>query len=249
MPSKLLRRIELSLLILGLLLIGVFVSAYIHRATQSRAALSRFGELKKEQSEKPARSFADRNFTHDFSLWSPQRVAGYQQSLTERLDAPLAILRVPKVKLEVPILDGTDELSLNRGVGYITGMSHPGEAGNVGVAGHRDGFFRILKDVVAGELIEMETLDRVYLYKIDKIVIVDKNDNSVLRQSSEPLLTLVTCYPFYFIGSAPKRYIVVASLVTSGVSPTEPVTSSARLEPAPQTSKTQSQKPTKETQQ
>ncbi len=249
MSSKHLRRIELSLLILGLLFIGVFVGAYIHRATQSRAALTRFEELKQELAQRPARSFASRNFTHDFSLWSPQRVAGYQQSLTQSLDSPLAILRIPKVKLEVPILDGTDEISLNRGVGSIAGMSRPGQAGNVGIAGHRDGFFRVLKDVAAGDVVEMETLDRVYLYKIDQIVIVDKTDNSVLRQSSEPLLTLVTCYPFYFIGSAPKRYIVVASLVTSGVPPTEPVTSSARLEPASQTSKTQSQKPTKETQQ
>ncbi len=247
MSRKLLRRIELSLLILGLLLIGVFVGAYIHRATQSRAALSRFEELKQERAKQPARSFADRNFTHDFSLWSPQRVSGYQESLTQSLDAPLAILRIPKVKLEVPILNGTDELSLNRGVGYISGMSRPGEAGNIGVAGHRDGFFRGLKDVVAGDVIEMETLDRVYQYKIDQIVIVDKNDKSVLQQTSEPLLTLVTCYPFYFVGSAPKRYIVVASLVTSGVPTPESVTSSARLEPVSQTSKPRSHKPTKET--
>ncbi len=247
MSSKHLRRIELSLLILGLLLIGVFVGAYIHRETQSRAALTRFEELKEGQAQQISRSFADRNFTHDFSLWSPQRVVGYQASLTKSLDSPLAILRIPKVKLEVPILNGTDEISLNRGVGYIPGMSRPAEGGNVGVAGHRDGFFRVLKDVVAGDIIEMETLDRVYLYKIDKIVIVDKKDNSILRQTSEPLLTLVTCYPFYFIGSAPKRYIVVASLVTSALPIPEPETSSARLEPASQTSNPQSHKPTKET--
>ncbi len=247
MSSKHLRRIELSLLILGLLLIGVFVGAHIHRATQSRASLRRFDELKQEQAQKQARSFAGRTFTYDYSLWSPQRVAGYEQSLTQSLDSPLAILKIPKVKLEVPILNGTDEISLNRGVGYIAGMSLPGEAGNVGVAGHRDGFFRILKDVVAGDVVEMETLDRVYLYKIDQIVIVDKHDNSILRQTSEPLLTLVTCYPFYFIGNAPKRYIVVASLISSGVPTPEPVTTSARLEPASQTSKPQSHKPTKET--
>ncbi len=247
MLSQHLRRIELSLLILGLLLIGVFVGAHIHRATQSSAALTRFKELKQEQANRPARSFAGRTFTHDFSLWSPQRVARYRQSLTQNIDSPLAILRIQKVKLEVPVLNGTDELSLNRGVGYIPGMSRPGEPGNVGIAGHRDGFFRVLKDLVPGDIIEVETLDRVYLYKIDQIAKVDKNDNSILRQTSEPLLTLVTCYPFYFIGSAPKRYIVVASLVTSGVPTLEPLARSARLEPVSQTSKPQSHKPIKET--
>jgi len=93
----------------------------------------------------------------------------------------------------------------------------------------------------------LETLARVYLYQVDRIDIVDKNDASLLRQTTDSKLTLVTCYPFYFIGSAPKRYIVVASLVTSGLPAPAQATSSARLKTASQTSNAQSQKPTKET--
>jgi sortase A len=151
--------------------------------------------------------------------------------------------------LEVPVLDGVDDISLNRGVGYIPGTTYLGERGNIGIAGHRDGFFRILKDAGIGDVIELETLDRIDVYQVKNIVIVDKNDVSVLRPTSAPTLTLVTCYPFYFIGSAPKRYIVVASLVTSGLPPNPHPTKSsgsALLERAPQEPNPQSQKPTKE---
>jgi sortase A len=151
--------------------------------------------------------------------------------------------------LEVPVLDGIDDLTLNRGVGYIPGTAHLGEPGNIGIAGHRDGFFRILKDVGKGDEIELETPERIDIYQIKDIVIVDKNDVSVLQATSVPTLTLVTCYPFYFIGSAPKRYIVIASLVTSGLPPNATSlksSSSVFLEPALQDPNLQSQKPTKE---
>jgi sortase A len=91
----------------------------------------------------------------------------------------------------------------------------PGRQGNIGIAGHRDGFFRALKDVVAGDTIELESLGRTDSYRIDQAVIVDPNDTSVLRPRATPSLTLVTCYPFYFVGSAPKRYILRASIVSS----------------------------------
>jgi sortase A len=247
--TKNLRRVEVLLFVLGLLLISIFVAAYIHRRVMSRAALTQFHELESERTaDKPTRSLADRQFTFNFSLWSPKRVAEYEQSLAEKFDPPVAILHVAKVQLEVPVLDGVDDLSLNRGVGYIPGTSRPGESGNVGIAGHRDGFFRVLKDVGPGDVIELETLDRIDVYRVSQIVIVDKNDPSVLKQTSSPTLTLVTCYPFYFIGSAPKRYIVQALLVTSHPPDvTRPKgTSSAHFEPVPENSNPQSQQSTKE---
>jgi len=248
--TKHLHKIEFGLLILGVLLISIFVGAYIHRTTMSRRAVTQFRELKKERTaDKPARSLAGRQFTFDFSLWSPKRVAEYEQSLTEKFDAPLGILRIAKFHLEVPVLDGVDDLSLNRGLGYIPGTSRPGETGNVGIAGHRDGFFRVLKDVGPGDIIELETIDRIDIYKVSEVVIVDKDDPSVLRPTSGPTLTLVTCYPFYFIGSAPKRYIVLASQIASGrpaVMDQQPSTKSARFEPAIEDANPQSQKSTKE---
>ena len=93
---------------------------------------------------------------------------------------------------------------------------------------------------------ELETLDRVYLYRVDRIDIVDKDDSSLLRQTADSRLTLVTCYPFYFIGSAPQRYVVIASLVTSGLPSPVQATSSAHLKTASQTMNAESQKPTKE---
>ncbi len=248
--NKHLRIIQLALLTVGLLLSAIFVAAYIHRVILSHAAVSRFQEIKKEPPEqKPARSMAERKFSSDFSRWSPQRVVDYEKSLREKLDPPLAVLRITKVHLEVPVLDGIDDLTLNRGVGYIPGTSRPGEHGNVGIAGHRDGFFRVLKNVSPGDMLELETLDEVEIYRVDQIVIVDKDDASVLRPTAAPTLTLVTCYPFYFIGSAPRRYIVMASLVTSGVpegGSQHQRTSSVVWEPALLNSDSQSQKPTKE---
>ena len=112
-------------------------------------------------------------------------------------------------------MEGTDDLSLNRAVGHIAGTPRPGENGNVGIAGHRDGFFRGLKDVSTGDTIEIVTPDGVDKYVIDEITVVNPTDVSVLAPRAQPSVTLVTCYPFYFIGSAPQRYIVRASLVGS----------------------------------
>jgi sortase A len=250
MKTRYLRRIELVLLIGGLALVTIFVAAHLHRRIFSRAAIESFkGREAENLPEKKAQTLADRQLTFDFSLWSTQRIAAYEESLTRHFEPPLAVLRISKVDLEVPVFTGTDDLTLNRGVGLIEAMRRPGEGGNIGIAGHRDGFFRSLKDVGAGDMIELQTLDRVDIYRVSQIVIVTPDDVSVLRPTSIPTLTLVTCYPFYFIGSAPKRYIVEASLVATGhPAGAEPgqKTSSARAEPALQNSNSQSQKSTKE---
>jgi sortase A len=101
----------------------------------------------------------------------------------------------------------------------------PGEDGNVGIAGHRDGFFRGLKDLRVGDSIELVTQTKTNTYIIDRLVIVDPSDVKVLARRPRTSVTLVTCYPFYFVGSAPQRYIVQASLVTpSSNHVEEPVT-------------------------
>jgi len=210
---RLLSRIERLLAIVGLLLVAIFVAAHIHRAILSRAALKRFQDLRAEQPVATAADFPpDTRFKVDFSLWSEKRIADYERSLEERIDPPLAVLRISKVHLEVPVLDGTDELVLNRGVGHIAGTVRPGEDGNVGIAGHRDGFFRVLKDVGPGDTIELVTPSQTVTYVVDQIVLVRPDDVSVLQPRSRPSLTPVTCYPFYFVGSAPQRYIVQASI-------------------------------------
>jgi sortase A len=146
----------------------------------------------------------------DTSLWSPERIRAYEESLRKDFGAPLAILSIPKIGLEVPVLAGTDDLTLNRGVGLIEGTPRPGESGNAGIAGHRDGFFRGLKDIGVGDTIEISSLSARDSYVVESVRIVQPEDVSVLDRTSSPVLTLVTCYPFYFIGSAPQRYIVRA---------------------------------------
>jgi sortase A len=207
-------RIDRLLLILGSLLMAIYMAAHVHSAIFSRAELKRFRDIQAVQPVDTAlRLLPGTQPKLDVSLWSQERIAAYEQSLAEYLDPPLAVLRISKVHLEVPVLDGTDDLTLNRGVGHIVGTDRPGEDGNIGIAGHRDGFFRALKDVGPGDTIELVTPKRVVTYVVDQIVLVRPNDVSVLQPRSRPSLTLVTCYPFYFVGSAPQRYIVQASVV------------------------------------
>jgi sortase A len=215
---RFLGRIERLLLVLGLLLLAIYVTAHVHRAILSRAELKRFRDLQGEQPVETAARFPPgTQFKLDFNLWSEKRIAAYEQSLTQYIDPPLAVLRISKVRLEVPVLDGTDDVVLNRGVGHIVGTDRPGEDGNIGIAGHRDGFFRVLKDVGPGDTIELVTPKRIVTYVVDQIVLVSPDDISVLQPRSRPSLTLVTCYPFYFVGSAPQRYIVQASVVNFNV--------------------------------
>jgi sortase A len=148
----------------------------------------------------------------DTHLWSPQRIRDYEQSLAGDASPPLALLRIPKIHLEVPVFDDTNELALNRGVGRIVGTARPGETGNLAIAGHRDGFFRGLKDIGVGDEIELVTRDATELYSVSEVTIVDPGDVSVLDPTTEATITLVTCYPFYFVGAAPQRYVVRARL-------------------------------------
>ncbi|MGB5209655.1 MAG: class D sortase [Gammaproteobacteria bacterium] len=148
----------------------------------------------------------------DTADWSPARIEHYQASLDEHTGLPEALLRIPVIDLEVPVITGTDELTLNRAVGRIPGTARLRGPGNLGLAGHRDGFFRGLKDVAPGDLIELVTLEGNRTYSISEIWIVDPSDISVLAATDKPSITLVTCYPFYFVGHAPQRYIVRAEL-------------------------------------
>jgi sortase A len=114
--------------------------------------------------------------------------------------------------LTAPVFEGTGATALNLGVGRIAGTSALGASGNLGIAGHRDGFFRALKDIEPGDLIEIRARGTQDIYEVASTKIVDRRDVSVLQPSSLPSLTLVTCYPFYFVGDAPERFVVKAVL-------------------------------------
>ena len=177
---------------------------HIGVATSTRHDLERFAAL---------RVVAPPAGTPDQSLWSPVRVDAWRKAMSEPAPAPIAVLRIPKIGLEVPVLPGTDDRTLDRAVGHIEDTAQPGTDGNSGIAGHRDGFFRGLKDITPGDEIELDTLWGTDVYRVERTWVVKPEDVSVLDQTSTPTLTLVTCYPFYFVGSAPLRFIVRAARV------------------------------------
>jgi LPXTG-site transpeptidase (sortase) family protein len=125
----------------------------------------------------------------------------------------LGRLEAPSVKLSTTVLEGSDDATLSRGSGHIEDTPFPGQPGNVGIAGHRDTTFRALRHIHVGDALEFKTADRLYRYRISKTMIVGPDDVYVLDPTAAPALTLVTCYPFEFVGHAPRRFIVRAEMV------------------------------------
>jgi LPXTG-site transpeptidase (sortase) family protein len=124
----------------------------------------------------------------------------------------LARLEAPTVQMKATVLEGSDDRTLDRGAGHIEDTPLPGQPGNIGIAGHRDTIFRPLKHIQIGDPLNLTTRDRIYHFRISSTSIVGPKDVHVLDPTNEPTLTLVTCYPFEFIGRAPRRFIVQARL-------------------------------------
>jgi sortase A len=204
---------ERLLIAAGLICVLVYVCTRIYATAMYQAGMWSFSQLK---SGSVATKYEEHGRAVDFSLWAGKRVTAYKQALATHMGAPPAVLSIPRLRLDVPVFEGTDELTLNRGAGRILGTARPGERGNLGIAAHRDGFFRGLKDIRPGDRIELAQLRRKLVYTVDNIAVVDPGDVTVLHARPQASLTLVTCYPFYFIGDAPQRYIVQASLANSG---------------------------------
>jgi LPXTG-site transpeptidase (sortase) family protein len=134
----------------------------------------------------------------------------------------LGRLEAPSVKLSTTVLEGSDDATLSRGSGHIEDTPFPGQPGNVGIAGHRDTTFRALRHIHIGDALEFKTAERLYRYRISKTMIVGPDDVYVLDPTAAPALTLVTCYPFEFVGHAPRRFIVRAELVGEEAMPLPP---------------------------
>lgn len=119
-------------------------------------------------------------------------------------------LHVPRIGISVMVLQGIEENTLIVGAGHVPGTPLPGGEGNVAIAAHRDTFFRSLEDIRAGDSIQVVTVRRTYEYIVASTEVVDADDIHVMKYRGRPELTLITCYPFYFVGPAPKRFIVHA---------------------------------------
>lgn len=200
---------ERSLFGAAALLLCVYLVVTLHSVFAADIALREFDDLQ-AAAQKPTESSAD---ISDFSLWDPRRIDAYRKSLLQAFPPPLAVISSDRLRGRIPVFEGTDDLVLNRGAGWIAGTARPGENGNVGIAGHRDGVFRGLKDTVRGDRLTVMTPQGTSIYVVDDIVIVEPRDVYVLDPRDRPSLTLITCYPFYFVGNAPQRYVVHASLI------------------------------------
>ena len=219
MSFSALRVAQSVLLTSGAALLLAYAAAQID-AVRSRAhALDAFAVARSEHAAAstpaPAPAIATRasapleySTEPDQALWSEPRIAAYRESTELARDVPLGVLTISSVKLEAPIFEGTAAITLNRGIGRIEGTAEVGASGNLGLAAHRDGYFRVLKDVHVGDTIDVQSLASTTRYRVTEISVVEPTDVQVLAATDSATLTLVTCYPFYFIGEAPQRYIV-----------------------------------------
>ena len=130
-----------------------------------------------------------------------------------KVGSVIGSLSIPRLKRVIPIVEGTGTKELKKGVGHYIGSVLPGVSDNSVLAGHRDSVFRNLGDVKLGDLLTVKTSYGDFVYEVHKIRIVTANDRTVIVPTPDAVLTLSTCYPFRFIGNAPKRYIVQAGLV------------------------------------
>ncbi len=126
----------------------------------------------------------------------------------------LGRIEIPGVHISVPIVEGADDAGLKMGAAHIIGTAYPGDAANVGIAAHRDTYFRALSRIAPGEEILIETPAGIFRYRVSGTEVVRPTDVRVLQSAGRPEMTLVTCYPFYYVGHAPKRFIVHARFVS-----------------------------------
>jgi LPXTG-site transpeptidase (sortase) family protein len=133
--------------------------------------------------------------------------------VTVRAGGLLGMLDIPRLSLTTPVIEGDGVVQLRRAVGHLPDTPLPWQRGNSALAGHRDGLFRPLKDIVEGDEVIFRTSRQILHYRVTRTSIVAPDDVSVLDAKSGADLTLVTCFPFYYVGNAPKRFIVHARRV------------------------------------
>jgi sortase A len=156
--------------------------------------------------------------SHDVESRSVPSAPTFRPAAPKRANADFARpgisrLEIPRIGLTAMVLDGASSQTMRVGLGHITGTSSPGENGNVAIAGHRDTFFRPLRRIQEGDEILLETPAKALTYRVSSTEIVDPSEVAVLRSHGKDELTLITCYPFSYLGPAPKRFIVHALLV------------------------------------
>lgn len=222
---RLARSIERWAWITGIASVCVYAMAHVWFEHERVAGIEAFRAAQSSAvapNAEPARAESATPYTAeaDQSLWSQQRIKAFAANAAAP-EMPEAVLRIAALQLDVPIYSGTSEVNLNRGAAHIEGTATLSHSGNIGIAAHRDGFFRKLKDIAIDDEIDLDVGERTLRYRVVDIRVVSPTDVHVLAPTETPSLTLVTCYPFYFLGSAPERYIVRAELTPESLAAAE----------------------------
>ena len=202
------------LLVAGVLLLA-YVGFVVLDARQFQAVQSRQFQKELEVS-KTAASRAQHLLppSSPFETLKVNGLGSNRQIIFPTEKSTLGRIEISCIGLSAMILEGSDARTLRRAVGHIPGSALPGQQGNVAITGHRDTFFRPLRNIRKDDEITLTTLNGSFHYRVESTRVVEPEDMEALADSDEAVLTLVTCYPFYFVGPAPRRFIVHARLIS-----------------------------------
>jgi sortase A len=157
-----------------------------------------------------------RQFDSQVAMASAGRGA---ENLSPTASAGSAIgrIEIPRIGISVIVLEGDDQRTLRRGAGHIPGTALPGKEGNVAIAAHRNTFFRPLRNIRKNDVILLSSVESTSLYRVESTEVVEPTHAEVLDNTDKPTLTLITCYPFFYVGAAPNRFIVRARRISTHV--------------------------------
>jgi sortase A len=205
-----LRRLERAAWVAGVVLLMVGAGRVASDESGRREAIARFEAARAIPTVSVVAAVAPTTAPAPAAEAPPRLTAEADQG-SPAADLPLAVLRIPAVGLEVPVLADVSPASLARGAGWVAGTARPGSAGNVAIAAHRDSHFAPLAKLVRGDRLELELPDgRRTHFRVSTTRVVDPEDVSVLAPTPGDAITLITCFPFRWVGPAPQRYIVHA---------------------------------------
>jgi sortase A len=209
MKRSRLRWLERALMLIGILCLGIWAWSWLD-STYFQYRENQILDEALNAAPAAPQGTADAAETDSLGNFKPQPAATPPKPLED--GSLIGRIEIPRVGVSAVVLEGVDTKALRRGVGHIPETARPG-VGNVGLAAHRDSFFRGLKDIRKNDIIRLQTLEGTFQYRVEWTEIVKPEDTEVLADNGTSELTLVTCYPFYYVGSAPKRFIVRAQQV------------------------------------
>lgn len=204
-PSTRARRAaRLLLFLIGIVCLGIYCYSYVYRTTYQLYEGWRFDH----EAAEPATTPDEKPASLPVVLPDPDH--GTRSRGSSVSANVIGRISIPRLHLSAIVQEGVDDVTLSRAVGHIPGTALPGETGNIGIAGHRDTFFRALKDLQPQDEIDFTTHSGRFHYTVESLRIVEPSEVNVLKPDGGQTLTIVTCFPFQYIGNAPRRFIVHA---------------------------------------